>query len=171
MESLLMERESRDRLAGKDQLEANVMYLSAIERGDWTTVSAIENAPKSFPVPIMELPRYHRPRLKAVAQKTWLRLGEFVAIAWPILIAGSVGLEVFDYYGRLHVLRDLLRAVSGHVRGAGQRTRVARGNGDHGDDGGDRDVAGGGAAVRRGVGHLAGNARDEVPSRHVIGFR
>ncbi len=98
METLLMERGIRDRLAGKDQLEVNVIYLSAIERGDWTTVSAIEKAPESFPVLIMELPRYHRPRLKAVAQKTWFRLGEFVAIAWPILIAGSVGLEVFDYY-------------------------------------------------------------------------
>jgi ferrous iron transport protein B len=47
----------------------------------------------------MELPRYHRPRVKQVAQKTWFRLGEFVVIAWPILIAGSVVLEVINHYG------------------------------------------------------------------------
>jgi ferrous iron transport protein B len=55
--------------------------------------------PERSPGLIMDLPRYHRPRLKAVVQKTWSRLGEFVAIAWPILIAGSVVPEVFDNYG------------------------------------------------------------------------
>jgi hypothetical protein len=83
VETLLMEREIRDRLAGKAQLAVNVMYLSAIECGDWTTVSTIERAPTSFPGLIMELPRYHRPRLNAVAQKTWVRLGAFVAGARP----------------------------------------------------------------------------------------
>jgi ferrous iron transport protein B len=54
--------------------------------------------PERNPGLIMELPRYHRPRVKAVVQKTWFRLAEFVVIAGPILIAGSVVLEVFDYY-------------------------------------------------------------------------
>jgi ferrous iron transport protein B len=54
--------------------------------------------PERSPGLVMELPRYHRPRLKSVARKTWFRLGEFVVIAWPILIAGSVVLEVFNYY-------------------------------------------------------------------------
>ncbi len=54
--------------------------------------------PEESPGLIMELPRYRLPGVKAVAQKTWFRLKEFVVIAWPILIAGSVVLEVFDHY-------------------------------------------------------------------------
>ncbi|MBN2196756.1 MAG: ferrous iron transport protein B [Polyangiaceae bacterium] len=54
--------------------------------------------PEESPGLIMELPRYHRPRVKPLLQKTWFRLKEFVVIAWPILIAGSVVLEVFDHY-------------------------------------------------------------------------
>ena len=50
VETLMLEREIRDRLAGKDPLEVNVLYLSAIERQDWTTVSAIERAPAAFPL-------------------------------------------------------------------------------------------------------------------------
>lgn len=47
-EVLMLEREIRDRLAGKDPLEVNVMYLNAIASGDWTTVNAIERAPSAF---------------------------------------------------------------------------------------------------------------------------
>ncbi len=54
--------------------------------------------PEESPGLIMEMPRYHRPRVKPLLQKTWFRLKEFVVIAWPILIAGSVVLEVFDHY-------------------------------------------------------------------------
>ena len=55
--------------------------------------------PENSPGLIMELPRYHIPKPKAMAQKTWFRLKEFVVIAWPILIAGSVVLEIINHYG------------------------------------------------------------------------
>jgi hypothetical protein len=47
-EVLMLEREIRDRLAGKDALEVNVLYVNAIASGDWTTVTAIERAPAAF---------------------------------------------------------------------------------------------------------------------------
>lgn len=49
-ETLLAEREIRDRLTGRDPLEVNALYVAAIASGDWTTVNAIENAPRSFPL-------------------------------------------------------------------------------------------------------------------------
>ncbi|MFB3855219.1 MAG: ferrous iron transport protein B [Vicinamibacterales bacterium] len=54
--------------------------------------------PERGPGLIMEMPRYRVPHPRAVARKTWFRLKEFVVIAWPILIAGSVVLEVIEYF-------------------------------------------------------------------------
>lgn len=49
-ETLLAEREIRDRLVGRDALEVNALYVTAITNGDWTTVNAVERAPASFPL-------------------------------------------------------------------------------------------------------------------------
>ena len=49
-EVLLREREIRDRLANTDAIAIAPQYLSAIERGDWEFVSAVERAPQSFPL-------------------------------------------------------------------------------------------------------------------------
>ncbi|MBN2361094.1 MAG: ferrous iron transport protein B [Deltaproteobacteria bacterium] len=54
--------------------------------------------PEVNPGLLMELPRYHLPQLKALAHKTWFRLREFVIIAWPLLIAGSVVLELINHW-------------------------------------------------------------------------
>lgn len=50
LDTVLMEREIRDRLASRDPLEVNVVYLSALEKEDWLTVRAIENSPPTFPL-------------------------------------------------------------------------------------------------------------------------
>lgn len=50
LDTILTEREIRDRLAGKDPLEVNVIYLTSIERGDHVTTRAIENSPPTFPL-------------------------------------------------------------------------------------------------------------------------
>ncbi|MBN1770317.1 MAG: ferrous iron transport protein B [Deltaproteobacteria bacterium] len=73
--------------------------------------------PEESPGLIMELPRYRVPRLKALAQKTWFRLKEFVVIAWPILIAGSVVLEVFDHYRWSGPLNDFLAPYTSGLLG------------------------------------------------------
>jgi len=64
--------------------------------------------PERGPGLIMELPRYRVPGIGPVARKTWFRLKEFVVVAWPILIAGSVVLEVIDYYAWAGPLNDLM---------------------------------------------------------------
>ena len=46
---------------------------------------------------LMEIPRYHMPTIKTVLRKTWFRMKEFVVIAWPILIIGSIVLETINY--------------------------------------------------------------------------
>jgi len=64
--------------------------------------------PERGPGLIMELPRYRVPGFGPVARKTWFRLKEFVIVAWPILIAGSVLLEVIDHYALSRPLNDLM---------------------------------------------------------------
>jgi len=54
--------------------------------------------PEVSPGLIMEIPRYHTPEIKTVLQKTWFRLKEFLVVAWPLIIAGSVILELVKYF-------------------------------------------------------------------------
>jgi ferrous iron transport protein B len=54
--------------------------------------------PEVSPGLIMEIPEYRRPTLKTVLQKSWRSLKDFVVIAWPILIVGSVVLSLLKYY-------------------------------------------------------------------------
>ena len=58
-----------------------------------------------FPYPeanlglILEIPAYQLPPLKNTLKKSWYRIREFIVIAWPILIVGSVLLAVMEYGG------------------------------------------------------------------------
>jgi ferrous iron transport protein B len=54
--------------------------------------------PDVSPGMILEMPSYKLPRFSAVMRKVWFRLREFVLIAWPILIAGSVILSLLEYF-------------------------------------------------------------------------
>ncbi len=54
--------------------------------------------PEVSPGMILEMPSYKVPRFSAVMRKVWFRLREFVLIAWPILIAGSVLLSLLEYF-------------------------------------------------------------------------
>ncbi|RPH88993.1 MAG: ferrous iron transporter B, partial [Calditrichaeota bacterium] len=63
--------------------------------------------PEDVPGMILEMPAYHRPRLKVVLLKSWLRLKDFILIAWPLLIIGSIILglaEWFDLNGMINLL-------------------------------------------------------------------
>ncbi len=56
-----------------------------------------------FPEPqslglILEIPAYQLPPLKNTLKKSWYRIKEFVVIAWPILIGGSVFLALMEYF-------------------------------------------------------------------------
>lgn len=54
--------------------------------------------PEVTPGLLLEIPKYHLPTIRALFQKTWFRMKEFVVVAWPILIAGSVALEVIHFF-------------------------------------------------------------------------
>ncbi|MFN8005794.1 MAG: ferrous iron transport protein B [Terriglobia bacterium] len=54
--------------------------------------------PECSPGLILEVPPYRKPRLSILLRKTWLRMKEFVVIAWPLLIAGSLLLSLGEYY-------------------------------------------------------------------------
>jgi len=54
--------------------------------------------PEVTPGMILEIPAYHIPSLKVALAKTWLRMKEFIFIAWPLLIVGSTILSLLQYY-------------------------------------------------------------------------
>jgi ferrous iron transport protein B len=58
-----------------------------------------------FPYPeaslglILEIPAYQLPPLTNTLKKSWYRIREFIVVAWPILIIGSVLLALMEYGG------------------------------------------------------------------------
>ncbi len=55
--------------------------------------------PEVSPGLLMEIPAYRLPTLHNVVHKTWHSLKDFVVVAWPILIAGSLVLSLLKFYG------------------------------------------------------------------------
>jgi len=47
---------------------------------------------------MLEIPKYHIPSVKVVMHKTWFRIKEFIIVAWPIIILGSITLSLLNYY-------------------------------------------------------------------------
>ncbi len=58
---------------------------------------------------IIEIPVYRLPTLKTVFHKTWFRAREFIVDAWPLLIIGSIVLEVFNRFNISRWLNLALR--------------------------------------------------------------
>jgi len=54
--------------------------------------------PEVSPGMILEIPAYHIPSIKVVLAKTWLRMKEFIFVAWPLLIVGSAILSLLQYF-------------------------------------------------------------------------
>lgn len=73
--------------------------------------------PEGSPGLILEIPRYRLPALRTLARKTWFRLREFVVIAWPIVIAGSVVLEVLDHCGSAEPINRFLAPYTAGLLG------------------------------------------------------
>jgi len=55
--------------------------------------------PEVSPGLLMEIPEYRMPTYTNVARKSWHSLKEFIVVAWPILIVGSLVLSLLKYYG------------------------------------------------------------------------
>ena len=60
---------------------------------------------------IMEMPPYKMPSMKTVARKTWARTRDFVYIAFPLIIAGSLVLEALAVTGLLWSIADLMNPL------------------------------------------------------------
>lgn len=54
--------------------------------------------PEVSPGLILEIPRYNIPPVKVLAYKSWFRLKEFILVAWPLLILGSVLLKSAEFF-------------------------------------------------------------------------
>jgi ferrous iron transport protein B len=70
--------------------------------------------PEVSPGLILEIPSYRLPNLRAVAHKIWFRLREFVVIAWPLLILGSLVLSLLEYF---HLSEPINRVLSPFTSG------------------------------------------------------
>jgi ferrous iron transport protein B len=53
--------------------------------------------PGVTPGMIMEMPGYRPPAIGMLGRKVWFRVREFVVVAWPLLIAGSVILGIAEW--------------------------------------------------------------------------
>ncbi|UCF62827.1 MAG: ferrous iron transport protein B [bacterium] len=54
--------------------------------------------PEVSPGMILEIPPYRWPSSRVIFRKTWFRIKEFIMVAWPILILGSVVLGMLEYF-------------------------------------------------------------------------
>ncbi|MBS1249465.1 MAG: Fe(2+) transporter FeoB [Chloroflexi bacterium] len=67
---------------------------------------------KGSPGLILEVPPYRLPTLKTVVQKAWFRIREFVVEAWPLLIVGSVILEIANILRLSKLVNILFRPLT-----------------------------------------------------------
>jgi ferrous iron transport protein B len=68
--------------------------------------------PETSPGLILEMPVYRIPTFKAVANKAWWRIREFIVEAWPLLIVGSVVLSALNYFNVSIYLNTVVRPIS-----------------------------------------------------------
>jgi ferrous iron transport protein B len=61
---------------------------------------------------IMEMADYRMPQLKTVLKETWFRLAEFIKIAFPLIIVGSLVIKAADVFGLLNPVANLLSPVT-----------------------------------------------------------
>ncbi len=54
--------------------------------------------PEVSPGMVLEIPPYRMPSFQVIKKKTWFRIKEFITVAWPILIAGSIVLGLLEFF-------------------------------------------------------------------------
>ncbi len=68
--------------------------------------------PEITPGMIMEIPAYHIPSIKILLSKVWLRMKEFVVIAWPLLIIGSITLSLLKHWHAESFINQLVSPIT-----------------------------------------------------------
>lgn len=61
---------------------------------------------------IMEMPDYRWPHLKTILKQTWFRVAEFIGIAFPLVIVGSLLLKIVEVSGVLETVATVLSPVT-----------------------------------------------------------
>jgi ferrous iron transport protein B len=61
---------------------------------------------------IMEMADYRMPQLKTVLKETWFRLTEFIKIAFPLIVVGSLAIKAADVSGLLNPVANLLSPIT-----------------------------------------------------------
>jgi ferrous iron transport protein B len=61
---------------------------------------------------IMEMHDYRMPHLKTVLKQTWFRLAEFIKIAFPLIIVGSLAIKLAEVLGLLEPIATALSPVT-----------------------------------------------------------
>jgi len=69
--------------------------------------------PEVTPGMILEMPTYQIPRLKSALMKTWFRMKDFIVIAMPLLVAGSIMLGFIRLWNISDGINRLLVPVTG----------------------------------------------------------
>lgn len=64
---------------------------------------------------IMEVPPLRQPYPRIVVRKVWLRLREFVLVAWPVLVLSSLALSLLSYAGADATINGLLSPLTTSV--------------------------------------------------------
>jgi ferrous iron transport protein B len=68
--------------------------------------------PEMSPGLLMEIPEYRRPTWTNVWRKSWISLKEFIVVAWPILIVGSMVLSLLKFAGLDHYINAAFRPLT-----------------------------------------------------------
>ncbi|MFH1786823.1 MAG: ferrous iron transport protein B [archaeon] len=61
---------------------------------------------------ILEMHALRKPSIKIAFSQAWFRVKDFITVAFPIIIASSIVIKIFDIFGLLTKLSDLLSPVT-----------------------------------------------------------
>jgi len=61
---------------------------------------------------IMEMPAYKIPHYRTVLKQTWFKIKDFVYVAFPIIIASTIVIKIFEIMGALDVIADVMSPVT-----------------------------------------------------------
>ena len=61
---------------------------------------------------IMEMHDYRLPHMKTILKQTWFRIAEFIRIAFPLIIFGSLMLKLAEVSGALEIVASILSPIT-----------------------------------------------------------
>lgn len=93
-------------------LPALGLYLLNLLVIAFTGLFLLRLLPEPTPGLILEMPPLRIPTLRVIGSKVWFRVRQFVTEAWPLLIIGSVVLEILQLFGAERWFNFVLRPLT-----------------------------------------------------------